>query len=379
MSSVSTSPTANQEYRRHLGVPLAADWLTPADEADWDDFANRHPLGLVYHLSAWRKTLEDAFPHIKGRYLVVRDQESGRIIAGLPVYTVRSWLLGNRMVGVPFASFSDPLVSSTEEFRELLPQIRSAFSRRNGRSLSVRTRQLTGEFAADWGTPEAAYKHHYLPLDGQPDEIFARFNKTSVRQKVNKAVKSGISIVEADGPEAMRVCHAILADTRMRAALPPIPLTFYLALEKFMSPRYLRIFLALQEGKPVACHLVLAHKDLWISEYSGNTRDAIHGVNQLLYWETIKRALEAGAAAFSFGRTSATNQGLLTYKRRWATVEEDAGDFLIVAGIAAGASSERQVKNRDEGAPYRALRFVLASAPRPVCELIGNFCYKHLG
>lgn len=358
---------------------MVADWLGRADEADWDNFANGHPLGLVYHLSAWRNTLEGAFPHIQGRYLVLREQDSGKIVAGLPVYTVKSWLLGNRMVSVPFASFSDPLVSSIAEFRELVPHIRNLFNRRNGRSLSVRTRQLTRELAADRGRPETAYKHHYLPLDGHADEIFTRFNKTSVRQKVNKAAKAGISVVEANGPEAMRVCHAILAETRVRLALPPIPLSFYLAVEKFMAPRHLKIFLALQDEKPLACHLVLAHKDLWISEYSGNTNDAVHGVNQLLYWETIKKAQDAGAATFSFGRTSATNQGLLDYKRRWATIEEEAGDFSIMDALAAARSEAPNVRNREEGAPYRALRFVLARAPRPVCDLIGNFCYKHLG
>jgi CelD/BcsL family acetyltransferase involved in cellulose biosynthesis len=379
MCSVSTSPSESQIYSQRPGIARIAGWLTRADDADWNDFASSHPLGLVYHLSAWRNVLEHAFPHIQGRYLVLREQDYGEIIAGLPVYTVRSWLLGNRMVSVPFASFCDPLVSSLAEFRELLPQIQNSFGRENGRSVSVRTRQLTGEFAADWGAPEAGYKHHYLPLDGHLDRIFASFNKSSVRQKVNKAARAGVSIVEASGPEAMRQCHAILAETRVRAALPPIPLSFYLALEKFMSPQHLRIFLALQNGKPVACHLILAHKDLWISEYSGNSEDAIHGVNQLLYWETIKRAQEAGAAAFSFGRTSARNQGLLAYKRRWGTIEENAGDFSISDGSAPSRPGGQSVRNRDEGVPHRALRFMLARTPQPVCELIGKFCYKHLG
>jgi hypothetical protein len=62
-----------------------------------------HPLGLVYHLSAWKFVLDDTFPHIRGKFLVLSDAATGEIQAGLPVYAVKSWLLGNRTVSVPFA------------------------------------------------------------------------------------------------------------------------------------------------------------------------------------------------------------------------------------------------------------------------------------
>ena len=95
---------------------LTAHWLLPDETAEWDAFVARHPLGLVYHLSAWTRVLETAFPHIQGRFLVLKDGADGSIRAGLPVYTVKSWLLGRRVISVPFASFCDPLVSSAAEF-----------------------------------------------------------------------------------------------------------------------------------------------------------------------------------------------------------------------------------------------------------------------
>ncbi len=370
------------EYQRHFpegSAPALVDWLRPDEDTEWDALAGRHPLGLVYHLSAWKNVLEQAFPHIRGRYLVLRDTSDGEIRAGLPVYTVKSWLLGNRMVSVPFASVCDPLVSSVAEFREFLPQIQGAFGQNNCRSLSVRTRKTTQEFAASFGTPESLHKHHYLQLDKSPDELFGSFAKSSICQKVKKAIKAGVTVVKANGPESMQTCHAILAQTRRKVSLPPLPLSFFMALERFLAPRYLKVFLALHQGKPVGCHLILAYKDLWISEYSGNTDYAIHGVNQVLYWETIKEAHAAGAKAFSFGRTSATNEGLLAYKRRWATIEEDMGIFAVPPAQTNVSSAVQRVMNLEAGMPYRALQFVVRRSPGPVCDMIGEFCYRHLG
>jgi hypothetical protein len=353
--------------------------LSPDEDAEWDDFAGRHPLGLVYHLSAWKDMLELAFPHIRGHYVVLRDKTSGKIRAGLPVYTVKSWLLGNRLVSVPFASFCDPLVSSVAEFREFLPEINTAFAGHDFRPLSIRTRTTSQEFAASLGAPESAYKHHYLALDKNPDQLFASFAKSSVRQKVTKAINAGVTVTKADGPDCMKTCHAILAQTRRKVSLPPFPLSFFSAMARFLAQEHLQVFLAIHRGKPVGCHLVLTYKDLWISEYSGNTEDAIHGVNQLLYWETIKQAHAAGARAFSFGRTSATNEGLLEYKRRWATVEEDIGDFTVPASETSQPSPTQRGASREDGKAYRVLRFLMRRAPVPVGDAIGDFCYRHLG
>ena len=175
-----------------------------ADAApEWDAFVCRHPLGLVYHLSSWLRMIEQAFPHIRGCYLVLRDPGDGEIRAGLPVYAVKSWLLGNRMVSVPFASFCDPLVSSAEELSAFLPAIQQLLREQNCRSLSVRSLATRIDMEAHFGCSEPVYKHHYLPLDRSPEKLFASFAKSSICQKIQKAVRAGVTVVEVYGPKGM--------------------------------------------------------------------------------------------------------------------------------------------------------------------------------
>ena len=358
--------------------PFTVQWLSPDREAEWDAFVCRHELGLVYDLSAWRRTLEEAFPHISGRFLTLRDNRSGQIVAGLPVYRVRSWLLGNRIVSVPFASFCNPLVSSESQLDLLLPEVVAEYQRNRSDRLEIRMTESTGQLSHPPLSRIARYKHHFLPLEKDPAELFASLAKTSICQKVAKARKAGVVIEEVGDEKSLKVCHAILVKLRHRLSLPAIPYVFFEAMRRHLWPERLKIFVALQKGKPVACHLVLMYKDLWTSEYSASTSDALHGVNQLLYWETIRRAIDGGAKFFSFGRTSVTNAGLLAYKRRWNTSEEDLTEYVLLRGgvtnRAAGGIAE-VIGPRAKG----LFRMLLRKSPLTLNRIIGGYCYRHMG
>jgi len=356
---------------------LNAQWLPPKQDAEWDSFVARHPQGLIYHLSAWNRVLRDAFPHIRGQFLVLRKNVDGQFQAGLPVYTVKSWLLGKRIVSVPFASFCDPLVSSAAELDMLLQEVQRLLERSKARQIEIRTTNPT-LLSASPLTASSGYKHHYLSLEKDRDALFQSFAKSSVRQKIGQASNAGVVAEAREDESSLRVCHSILAETRRRHALPVLPYSFFQAMGRWLRPSHLKVFIASLAGNPVAFHLVLTFKDLWISEYSGNTEAAPVGTNQLLYWETIKQAHAAGARTFSFGRTSNTNEGLLAYKRRWATVEGDVFDFTLSADGKSEAQTESS-QPRELSPSYRFVRMLLSKAPMPLYRVLGNYCYRHLG
>jgi len=356
---------------------LNAQWLLPKQDAEWDSFVTRHPQGLVYHLSAWNRVLRDAFPHIHGQFLVLRKNADGQFQAGLPVYTVKSWLLGKRIVSVPFASFCDPLISSAAELDMLLQEVQGLLKRSKARQIEIRTTNST-LLSASPLTAGSGYKHHYLSLEKDREALFQSFAKSSVRQKIGQATNAGVLAEAREDESSLKVCHHILAETRRRHALPVLPYSFFHAMGRWLRPGHLKVFIASHAGKPVAFHLILAFKDLWISEYSGNAEAAPVGTNQLLYWETIKQAHAAGAKTFSFGRTSNTNEGLLAYKRRWATVERDVFDFTLTANGEPQAQTESS-QPRELSPSYQFVRMLLSKAPLPIYRMIGNYCYRHLG
>jgi hypothetical protein len=226
---------------------------------------------------------------------------------------------------------------------------------------------------------KSRFRHHTLPLDRDFESLCLRFDKQSVRQKAEKARRAGVIVEERSDKEGMALSHSLLAATRRRLSLPPMPHRFFDAVQGNLGPGHLKVFLAYQNAKPVACHIVLIFKDQWISEYSGNAAGAISGVNQLLYLETIRQACAAGARKFSFGRTSIHSEGLLSYKRRWGTIEEKLTDYTLGADHGKETQVPGGVSRSDDSLAYALCKQVIANAPMPVCRMIGDFCYRHLG
>src|SRR5512136_2928209 len=91
--------------------------IDPVEDKRWDNFVEHHPFGWVCHLSGWKKALERSFKHLKGHYLVLFSNDAIR--AALPVFEVKSWLTGKRMVSIPFATVCDPLISNSNEMEVL--------------------------------------------------------------------------------------------------------------------------------------------------------------------------------------------------------------------------------------------------------------------
>ena len=69
-------------------------------------FVRSHPMGSLYHTSAWHRAIEDSYGY-KTRYYVVFDSE-GAIRSGMPVVNLRNLFLGRRNVCYPFSDYCDP-------------------------------------------------------------------------------------------------------------------------------------------------------------------------------------------------------------------------------------------------------------------------------
>lgn len=351
------------------------DWISPDQFGAWDAFVTRHPLGLVYHLSLWQTVLETAFGHIRGGILVLKD-EDGQIQAGLPVYNIKSWLLKNRTVSVPFATICDPLVSTNEQFALLWKVIEDTARTNKSTRIEIRTRRANTDCLPAFLQPGKQYKHHYLPLDKPGEAIYRSFHDSCVRRRVSKAERAGIVVEERSDKESLHALHALLVATRQRLALPPMPFEFFEAMYRCLVPDLATLYLAIHEGRPVGGALVFKFKDQWTAEYSGHADNAPPGTDQLVYWHAIQQAKSNGAAYFSFGRTSLSNTGLLEYKRRWATVEEDLTDFMWYQHHAP-AHADPTSKSLP-GSVYAAVR-LLRYTPAAVQKTFGDFCYRHLG
>jgi len=349
--------------------------IDPTTDHRWDEFVSDHPFGWICHLSGWGQALERSFKHIKGHYLAVLDEEGMRIRSALPLFEVRSWLTGDRLVSIPFATLCDPLISSSEDFETLMDATLELAATLKISRIQIRARASDALIQDKRLSSTRFYQHHYLSLKPEPDKLLKTFNRTCVRQKISRANKSDLTLRRADGKSDLFEFYRVFCMTQKRLGLPPLPYAFFLALwDAFAQTGNAVVFMAEKNGQVIAGIVLFVFGRRASLEVAG--WDEAHQKvcpNHYLYWEAIKYARENGCHIFDFGRTSPNNQGLMTFKKHWGTQVIDLPEYQYPA-----CTDEKKV-SPDTSMRHRLVRALCQRAPERAYEHIGRFCYRHLG
>jgi CelD/BcsL family acetyltransferase involved in cellulose biosynthesis len=352
--------------------------LDPTRDERWDDFVVSHPFGWLCHLSGWKRVLEDSFRHMKGHYFAILDDSGESIQAALPVYQVNSWLTGRRLVSVPFATLSDPLVRDSEELETLLSAAVRLYESSNSSYIEIRALNAT-QLLANKETKlgcVSRFKHHYLPLKSDPEAVKKVFHAKSVRSAISKSEKSGLDLAEAKSDSDLQTFYNLYFITRKRLGLPPQPFAFFKNIwNLFHSNDQFQILLAFSGRSAVGGLAFFKFKKRLSTEFAGwDVASTEAKPNHFLYWEGIKLACREGYEIFDFGRTETENTGLLAFKRHWGTVEVDLPQFYYPE--AKASEIDRGIRQKGRG----LVKSVLSrDVPDFIVQRIGKLCYRHLG
>lgn len=302
--------------------------IDPLQDPRWDALVETHPNGWVCHLSAWKSVLEHTFPHMRGHYLALLGGGETEIRAGLPLFEVNSWL-GKKLVSIPFATLSDPLISTTGDMNLLLNAALNLAADLRISHLEIRsfkTSPLIHDFRLD---QRNNFKLHSLMLDEGLEKLKNRFHLTSVRQCINRALKSDFVVEPASNHRDLYEFYRLYCLTRKRLGLPSQPLAFFENLwDAFASTKKMVVLLARHKGLAVAGLINFRFNCRVSYETVGSDMGYRHLCPEhLLVWESIKQAQGDGYAIFDFGRTSVLNKGLMTFKQRWGTEVADLPHF----------------------------------------------------
>jgi CelD/BcsL family acetyltransferase involved in cellulose biosynthesis len=348
--------------------------IDPSQDLRWDAFVENHPFGWICHTSAWKEILERSFDHMRAAYLVLTNRDTGELMAALPLCHVRSWLTGDRLVSLPFATLCDPLVDSVDQFRMLFNAALGLKDKYHCKYLELRTFQ-SGDFVSDsMVSLQRNYKHHYLILDEEPRRLMKRFHRSCVRQRINRAEKSDIQVTHANSEKDLKAFYRLYLKTRRRLLLPPQPYRFIRTIWQKLYPLgFLSLLLAIHKDQPIGAIMLLKFKHRVSAEYAAFDENLLNmSPNHLLFWMAIKEAQEEGYHVFDFGRTSPDNRGLMDFKRRWGTEVVD----LIHAFSPTGAA---QQLSGHTGFSHKLVARFCKWAPSAPYRALGNFCYRHMG
>ncbi len=333
--------------------------LTPEREALWRDFVASHPAATVYHTLAWRDLLAETYRYRPVYRLAVED---GEVRGVLPLMSVRSFLTGNRLVGLPF-SHQVALLAGEEAATAL---IGAAVD-----SIGGKTRLILKTGPMEHGTSKVeTQKTTALELSGSEEELWRGVSPKSGRSPVSQARRGGVTVSVRRDAEAIETYERLEFETRRRQGSPPYPRGFFSRLFRLVEDAVLLV--GEHEGAIVAGMVLLPFADSVLYAYgASDDRGRTSRANDMLVWEAILWSKKSGAGAFDFGSTPLSHPSLLKFKEKW-------GGKSVPLVHSVYPPSEQAGMTRD-GAAAKLASSILRRLPAPLFGTVGPWLLRQVG
>jgi len=349
--------------------------INPIQDPRWDRFVLDHPFGWIVHLAGWKTVLESTFSHMTGYYLAMTDGIGGEITAAMPLFEVKSWLKGNRLICIPSANQCDPLISSPEDMEKLATAGINLSNDLGTSYIEIRSFASAplikdGRFRRD-----SSFVCHYLLLDKNPEQLINTFHASSVRKRIEQAVSSNMCLKTGENESDVRKFYHLYLGLRRRLGLPPQPYKFFKMIwETFYPADQVTLLLAESDKNTIAALMLFKFKDrVSALLLASDVRYRELHPDHFLFWEAIKLAYNEGYKYFDFGRTSVSEKTLMDFKGRWGTETIELPQYFYPKETSMTTAVIQKSTS------YGIARKVLKLVPLPVLKLVGNFCYRHLG
>jgi FemAB-related protein (PEP-CTERM system-associated) len=288
-------------------APLAVQ-VAEADDARLDPFVRAHPQGRFFHLPKWTAAVEKGTRQ-RGHYLVA---EQGRAVRGvLPLSEIRSPLFGNALVSAGFGT-GGGILAEDERAAEALARAAWELAGR----LGCATAELRGGPVPDgWQASTGTYANFDRALSGDAESLLGSVPKRQ-RREVRRALTFGLESTSGTDKRHRDAHYRVYAESVRNLGTPVFPRRlFEAALDAFGDEAWINVIW--KRGRPLAALLGFNYGERCCPYWGGGTREARQWrANDLIYYEMMRRALEAGCTQADFGR-SKIGTGPWARKKIW--------------------------------------------------------------
>lgn len=359
--------------RRNLSIALEVNdnannihELDPLCDPRWIELVKSHPQASVFHSAEWLGALRSAYGYDP---VVLTTCPPGTALNnGLVLCRIKSWLTGQRLVSLPFSDHCDPLVSSSEEFNDLLVQMRRYVDNEGWKYLEIRPKSFTPNSNARFGKSITYYLHR-VDLRRTREELLSSFHKDCIQRKIRRAEREHLRYEEGTSDDLLHKFYRLLLETRRRHYLPPQPLTWFKRLVTAFGNN-LKIRVAFKDDLPVASILTLSHNRTMTYKYGcSDARFHKLGGMAFLFWRSMQEAKSNGAEEFDMGRSDLDNSGLIAFKEHWGAARNELAYWTYPNTLQAHPGGwERSL-----------VRSVVSASPDIALKTVGRLLYRHIG
>ena len=344
--------------------PLTIHTLDPnADHRAWDDFANTHPRGSIYHLSGWRDVIWKVFRQ-EQIYLQATDS-AGEVAGILPMVRQKSRIFGHRLLSMPYFNYGGALGTSNEVEIALMEHAGELATASGASSVEFRD-MITRE--SRWPCRDEKLLM-ILDLPETPDELFKAIG-TKRRTRIRRAGKENPEILRGS-LELLDDFYTVFAITMRDLGTPVYSARFFAEILRAF-PDETEIISIRLNNEPVSAGFLIKHGDLLQIPWAGTLRKVNRlAINMFLYWKVLEKAIEQGCRQFDFGRTT-VGSGTHEFKTQWGSQPHQMyWHYWLAPG------TERPKLNPDNPKYKRAIS-TWQKLPVPITKIIGPHLVKNL-
>lgn len=324
------------------------------EDSAWDTFVRSSPGGTLFHLSAWRRVVEEVFRHTPHYLLAI---EEGEIRGVLPLFKIWGILSGRVLISVPYGVYGGLCGADRKARQALLNE---------ARRLAVRDRvqhiELRHRYDPEPGLPtKSLYVSFAKLLDADPDVNFGSIPGKQ-RRWIRKGMKNGLE--GRRGWEPLGEFYEIYVANMRRHGSPPFPRRLFEAIRDHFC-KEAQLLTIWHEGRMVAGVISFFYQDRVMPYYGAALEEAFAlAVNDFMYWELMRESCLGGYRVFDFSR-SRQGSGSFDFKRHWGFEPEPlAYQYLLVNG--------RGIPDINPSNPRLGLFIeTWKRLPLPVAKLIG--------
>jgi len=279
--------------------------LSAGQEKPWDEYVTQHPSGTFFHLSGWKKVIEQAHGH-DICYLLAQQDDA--IVGVLPLAHIKSRLFGNALISNPFCVYGGAIADNESIRMQLEAAAEQEGIIRQVDYLELRNRKATRN---DWPVKQL-YVTFRKEIDLDP-EVNMKAIPRKQRAMVRKGIKAGlVSHIENNIDTFFHIYS-----TSVRDHGTPIFPKRYFSVLKDVFGKECEVRIILKEGRPISTVMSFYFRDEVLPYYGGGTQEARqYKAFDFMYWDLMQTACQQGIRIFDYGR-SKLGTGSFSFKKNW--------------------------------------------------------------
>jgi predicted N-acyltransferase len=332
-------------------------------EDDWKEFLENYDEALIYHTPEWRNFLKTVFGY-KPYYLFAID-ENDKILGMLPLMHIKSKIFPARLSCLPFAHICG-YIGSKKLKRALLQNAVKLYNNLDANYLEIRD-YANGRKFKIFNT----FSTYVLELSSNPEEVWRKLDKGSVRWAIRKAYKMGVKVEVAKDMNDLTEFYEMNCRTKKEIGVPCHSFKFFKELFKNLGD-FAKLYIARHGGEAIGGGIMLYYKNTVIYGYGAADPKSLklYPYNAFI-WKAIEDACLGGYRYFDFGRVSYEDAGLINFKKKWGTVEKKLYYSIY--------PENRRFFMENRNLMHHLGAKVIRRMPMPFYKKFSDTVFKHLG